>query len=1090
MDRPIDFETLQRLDQEADALIREGRWTREAFERLWGEGLKACNGESSWLAFLSYPADPVWIPEGRGHARIPNSVTELIDRLKNGWSPRLSLSFVEEVLWNDKPLRSARGHVSWVDGGARISLRCEAAEGDALKAEQSSYVPGTVVRRTLRTTHAGGWTLASEQGCIETIGLTFEDFQARQVTLLASFPTCSSGREPRLWVAALVQPMSVSLGNLEIITNPSRRPPFASRFYYNWGAGHWRLRGGYTYYLVAVKEDDSKQQFLIIEHDSPQSPDREILSRDMMALQLVMGEAASFPAIYGVTGSEIAAYMSVGLRKYDSDQGRARAIPNHLNFERYVEPFFSKLSAALRGETTHRLGAAIEAYLESLSGTVDRQARDLLFSLSTLASWTLREDATAPSTQEIVARAARKLGFQVPLRILNEIAFYRERLASFGALTETIARSDEEHEREGRLIEALRTCLVAMIAATVGYHGPIRGLQRDEDSPDWWPTKEEADEVSLRDYVSVTAPSAPIFATFDPGAQFLIVEHHHHRTIVDALLRAAGFDASSVHILVGDGMHGVRDLLAASMDSSSVAVLLSSKQKIVPLAQEELREQLSLDVKVDVLPATPGVEAWLFADDALVLRTMRESQRLPSEIDPSVQDMEDPYEAAHRFFGPPSMWDFLSRADIRRACERSPSLRHFLSWVARSLGVAFNPTQRFTEESSPRVQETNARVEEIRVKNVRSLADVRVSLSGLTFLVGRNGAGKSSILDAIELLREALTDSLPNALSRRDGFAAVSRRGAETEPMGVSVVMSAGHGGRRIKVLYGFELRTEGKALHIKEMLRVSSDPSLGFVREDDRFHTALPVSPAVPLNRLVLPLVVSNPIWKMVFDAITGMRAYEIHPGAIAQPAPIQGFTNLHKNGENAGDVLEDVELRPEAHEAICGALAAITPGMIKVSSSVERGRRAITFYQSAGGETVPFASNHVSQGTLRSLGMLLALYQHPEPSLVLIDEVEDSIHPHALEAILEVADEISERFPVVLTTHSPEVLSSKHATPDRLRIVQWENGASQVYPLSNGTAESVDRLTTVGDLLRMHALWPSDEPARSGDRFWEMDG
>ena len=40
----------------------------------------------------------------------------------------------------------------------------------------------------------------------------------------------------------------------------------------------------------------------------------------------------------------------------------------------------------------------------------------------------------------------------------------------------------------------------------------------------------------------------------------------------------------------------------------------------------------------------------------------------------------------------------------------------------------------------------------IRIKGFRKLEDVTVNLSGTTFLIGPNNAGKSSILKAIELL--------------------------------------------------------------------------------------------------------------------------------------------------------------------------------------------------------------------------------------------------------------------------------------------------------------------------------------------------
>jgi predicted ATPase len=384
-----------------------------------------------------------------------------------------------------------------------------------------------------------------------------------------------------------------------------------------------------------------------------------------------------------------------------------------------------------------------------------------------------------------------------------------------------------------------------------------------------------------------------------------------------------------------------------------------------------------------------------------------------------------------------------------------------------------------------------ARIEEIRIQNFWGIEDVRLTLSDLTFLVGRNGAGKSSILDAVELLREAVTDSLPNALNRRNGFDAVRRKGAgKGDPVGIAVELSAEIVGRRVRMLYGFRLAPDGANLHIEEVLRVAPAPasSTAFVRSGNSFTSDTSSRVAVPLNRLVLPLVVTDELSKIAFDAIAGMRAYEIDPLGLAAPAAIQGSTSLGKYGTNAGDVLEEVALRPAVYEALQATLGAVTPGVTGVASSVERGRRVINFVQRIGDEGRTFTADQMSQGTLRALGMLLALYQQPEPSLVLIDEVEDSIHPRALEAILDAVEEASERFPVVLTTHSPEVLSKRQVTPERIRIVQWERGLTRLYPLSEGTKGSIDPVTTVGDLLRIHALWPSDTAACAGDKLLEL--
>ena len=64
------------------------------------------------------------------------------------------------------------------------------------------------------------------------------------------------------------------------------------------------------------------------------------------------------------------------------------------------------------------------------------------------------------------------------------------------------------------------------------------------------------------------------------------------------------------------------------------------------------------------------------------------------------------------------------------------------------------------------------RINRVRIKNYRSLADVDMTFEDLTVLVGPNGSGKSNVVDALRFVRDALTLGLENAINvnYRDGI--------------------------------------------------------------------------------------------------------------------------------------------------------------------------------------------------------------------------------------------------------------------------------------------------------------------------------
>jgi AAA domain, putative AbiEii toxin, Type IV TA system len=127
-------------------------------------------------------------------------------------------------------------------------------------------------------------------------------------------------------------------------------------------------------------------------------------------------------------------------------------------------------------------------------------------------------------------------------------------------------------------------------------------------------------------------------------------------------------------------------------------------------------------------------------------------------------------------------------------------------------------------------------------------------------------------------------------------------------------------------------------------------------------------------------------------------------------------------------------------------------------------------------------FDASVMSDGTLRSLGILLALRQRPRPSIVLLDEIEDSLHPLAHGVLLDAIDEVSEEFPVVVSTHSPEILNNPVARADRIRVVERADGGSQVLGLSDNVRANLKPPLTVGQLLTSNALWTEVQSSTIG--------
>jgi predicted ATPase len=129
---------------------------------------------------------------------------------------------------------------------------------------------------------------------------------------------------------------------------------------------------------------------------------------------------------------------------------------------------------------------------------------------------------------------------------------------------------------------------------------------------------------------------------------------------------------------------------------------------------------------------------------------------------------------------------------------------------------------------------------------------------------------------------------------------------------------------------------------------------------------------------------------------------------------------------------------------------------------------------------QTILMDAQSASDGTLRMLGMLLAVYQPTTPTLLLIEEPEATIHPAAAEVVVSVLMDAAKRSQVVITTHSPDVLDNKEITDDMLRVVSKPSGRTIIAPISSASRTAVrQNLYSPGELLRMDELNPEIEPS-----------
>ena len=363
------------------------------------------------------------------------------------------------------------------------------------------------------------------------------------------------------------------------------------------------------------------------------------------------------------------------------------------------------------------------------------------------------------------------------------------------------------------------------------------------------------------------------------------------------------------------------------------------------------------------------------------------------------------------------------------------------------------------------------------LKNYKSIAACDVRLGSLTFLVGRNGAGKSNFLDALRFVADALNSSLDHAVRDRGGINDVRRR-SRGHPNHFSIRLeftlpegATGHYAFRIGTRSpgGYEVQTEECVIRT-EYFRVNN----GTVT------TSTQVAPAASTDRLYLVNASGLPEFRPVYDTFSRMGFYNLNPDKIRDLQAPEPGDALIRDGSNLTSVL--TQLPSTAKKDIEEYLAAVVPGVHGVAVKDFGPKETLEFRQAVTGDKYPwrFLANNMSDGTLRVLGILVALFQGGRDAqkrvyLVGIEEPEIALHPAAAGVLLDGLRDAAHRTQVIITSHSPDLLDNKDLDVDSILAVESRAGNTVIAQVDEvGRSALRDRLYTTGELLRLNQLRP----------------
>ncbi len=361
-------------------------------------------------------------------------------------------------------------------------------------------------------------------------------------------------------------------------------------------------------------------------------------------------------------------------------------------------------------------------------------------------------------------------------------------------------------------------------------------------------------------------------------------------------------------------------------------------------------------------------------------------------------------------------------------------------------------------------------IEKVQFRNFKAYRSLDLELEPFTVLVGPNASGKTTLLEGLSLLIEVSGDMLQGGLP--------NRWGPPVQSYGIKAPVELGIIGRWAGV--------EGSVKAVSEPEPMQSDenvpPRLPFKLSgswNGRPYWAgawdRNVAKGEVLGKTDLYGEVERRSLEQLRAGLSATSILRLEPGKLAAPSYSgEPVPYLHSDGEGLASILAYLKLsQDEVFSEIELALKQVVPAVRRIrierapvertairTIALDEQRHEVAEKRMLWGNQVVFdmrgakgvAPNAAGEGTLMVLGLLTALMGPTRPRLVLLDDIELSLHPAAQARLMEALRAIQKRDPglqIVATSHSPFILN--YLDPKEVRMTFLaENGFARCEKLT----------------------------------------
>jgi predicted ATPase len=384
-------------------------------------------------------------------------------------------------------------------------------------------------------------------------------------------------------------------------------------------------------------------------------------------------------------------------------------------------------------------------------------------------------------------------------------------------------------------------------------------------------------------------------------------------------------------------------------------------------------------------------------------------------------------------------------------------------------------------------------LKKLTIKNFKAIQDMTIEFTPLTVLIGGNGCGKSTVLQALDFLRSASIRDIPEYLREKGwtfGELKSQFNKEENEPITFISMFELIVNGKNESIEWIFIINQVDNQLVVKEKIKKTSDNSVIFSRGFGRggpiiaggtgAYAGNPFAVAHDINEIILEaswlkylqLVKDSPELSSLKKFLLGSTYFGLlSPDNIRTGGRDNFAVDIGPSGVSLAPFIHG--LIDDQKDALNKTVSNLVGFPVKINTVDLGGRIEFYIEESFDGSSTRINKDHISDGLLRIISFAAIVLQKKiiitppagqditpidngfqitvgcleEPEgMVLLDEIENGINPYLTEKINGLLNDLvkASKRQVIITTHSPVILND--INPDYINLL-WKDKSGSVY-------------------------------------------